>query len=95
MAGKAAKAAKRSTSRTGGARGRPAGQQRAKSKPQGFKTYIFKVLKKIDGKSDMRIGKKTMSILNSFLLDLFDRLAREAGSICDHSKRHTLGAREV
>ena len=36
-----------------------------------------------------------MSILNSFLHDLFDRVAREAGHITDHSRKRTLGAREV
>ena len=52
-------------------------------------------MKKLDGKSDFSIGKKTMGILNSFLLDLFDKLAREAGSVCAHSHRRTLGPREV
>ena len=43
----------------------------------------------------MGIGKKTMSILNAFLLDLFDKVAREASHLCDHRGKHTLGAREV
>ena len=89
MAGKAARSGKSK------ARGRQAGAKAKKPQSRGFKTFIFRVLKKLDGKNTMSIGKKTMSILNSVLLDLFDRVASEAGSICTHSKRHTLGAREV
>ena len=86
MAGKPSKAAKRGATATGSkkAPGRVAGKK-YKSGAPGFKTYIFRVLKKLEGKSHMAIGKKTMSILNSFLIDLFDRIGREAGSVCGHS----------
>ena len=83
------------SSQRGKQRGRRAGQKAKKPSHSGFKTYIYRVLKKLDGKGDMGISKKTMSILNLFLLDLFGKVAREAGSICKYSKRHTLGARDV
>ena len=39
--------------------------------------YIFKVLKQVH--SDTGISNKAMNIMNSFINDLFDRLAAEAG----------------
>ena len=92
MAGKGSKMVRSNSQK--GRRGRVAGAP-AKKPVKSFKSYIYRVLKKIDGKADMAIGKKTMSILNSFLHDLFDRVAREASHITDASRKRTLGAREV
>ena len=39
--------------------------------------YIFKVLKQVH--SDTGISNKAMAIMNSFINDIFDRLATEAG----------------
>lgn len=39
--------------------------------------YIFKVLKQVH--SDTGISNRAMSIMNSFINDIFDRLATEAG----------------
>ena len=36
-----------------------------------------------------------MSILNSFVLDLFERLASEASRLAKYNKRRTLSSREV
>ena len=40
--------------------------------------YIFKVLKQVH--SDTGISNKAMAIMNSFINDIFDRLATEAGA---------------
>ena len=74
---------------------KPAPAARKKAGSRGFKTYVYRVLKNLHGKKSMGASKKTMTVMNSFLLDLFDQIAREAGSICKYSKRQTLGAREV
>ena len=36
-----------------------------------------------------------MSIMNSFVYDLFDRIALEAAKLVRYNKKHTLTAREI
>lgn len=36
-----------------------------------------------------------MKIMNSFVNDLFDRIANEASSVAKHNKKPTLGPREI
>jgi histone H2B len=36
-----------------------------------------------------------MSIMNSFVNDIFERIASEAGKLVLYNKRHTLGSREI
>jgi histone H2B len=44
---------------------------------------------------DTGISKRGVSILNSFINDIFDRLATEAGKLARYSKKATLSSREV
>eukprot|EP01070_Trichotokara_eunicae_P001427 Trichotokara_eunicae@DN1875_c0_g1_i1.p1 len=55
-------------------------------------TYIHRVLK--DTHKDLGVSKKTMSILNSFVNDQFERIAAEAGRCCQHGKGKTLGSND-
>jgi histone H2B len=41
------------------------------------------------------ISKKGMSIMNSFINDIAERLAGEAGKLAAYSKRATLSSREI
>jgi histone H2B len=36
-----------------------------------------------------------MSIMNSFINDVFERIAAEAGKLCRYNKKATLSSREV
>ena len=58
-----------------------------------FKAYIFRVLKQVAPKAV--ISKNSIGILNSFVNDLFERIAREAGSISRYARKSTMTAREV
>lgn len=58
-----------------------------------FALYIYKVLKQIH--PDTGISKKSMVIMNSFILDMFDQLASEAIHLVNVRKRRTLSAREI
>ena len=58
-----------------------------------FNIYIFKVLKQVH--PNVGMSKKAMSIMNSFVGDTFDRIAREAGNLVKYTKRSTLDARAV
>ena len=58
-----------------------------------FSVYIYKVLKQVH--NDTGISKKSMAIMNSFIYDLFDRIAIEASKLVRYNKKHTLTAREI
>ena len=55
--------------------------------------YIFKVLKSLN--NDVSITKKAMSVMNSLLLDIFDKLATESRRLVKYNKTCTLGSREI
>tara|TARA_B110000285_G_C14824305_1_gene467968 strand:+ start:416 stop:658 length:243 start_codon:yes stop_codon:yes gene_type:complete len=41
------------------------------------------------------ISKRSMSIMNSFINDVFERINLEAGKLVSNNKKHTLSSREV
>ena len=69
------------------------GGKRRKRRTESYSTYIYKVLKQVH--PDTGISKKGMSIMNSFINDIFDRLAGEAGKLATYSKKATLSSREI
>ena len=85
-------AAKKSAPATGAKRGRKPGQKVKKAK-QSFKIYVYKVLKQVH--PDTGISSKAMSIMNSFVNDLFERIAAEASRLAHYNKRSTITSREV
>merc|ERR1712073_5029 len=74
--GKAVKAQKDVA--TAGKRGRKPGQKKGKRK-ESYAIYIYKVLKQVH--PDTGISSKGMSIMNSFVNDLFERIASEASRL--------------
>ncbi|NXN89115.1 H2B1A protein, partial [Bombycilla garrulus] len=44
---------------------------------------------------DLAISSKAMSIMNSFVNDMLERLASEASRLAQYSQRATLSSREV
>ena len=66
---------------------------RHKKRAETFSSYIFKVLKQVH--PDIGISNKAMMVMNSFVTDIFDRIARESARLVDMNDRNTLGSREV
>ena len=67
-----------------------------KKKPrrkESYAIYIYKVLKQVH--PDTGISSKAMSIMNSFVNDLFERIAAEASRLAHYNKRSTITSREV
>ena len=64
-----------------------------KSRTESYSTYIYRVLKQVH--PDTGISKKGMSIMNSFINDIFERIALEASKLCRYSKKATLSSREI
>ena len=58
-----------------------------------YKTYIFKVMKQVH--PETRISKKSMTIINNFVEDTFEKIASEASKLCRMHKRATMGSRDV
>ena len=65
----------------------------SKKRVESYSSYIYKVLKQVH--PDTGISKKGMSIMNSFINDIFGRLAGEAGKLATYSKKATLSSREI
>merc|ERR1719482_1007705 len=64
-----------------------------KRRTETFSVYIYRVLKQVH--PDTGISKRSMSIMNSFINDVFEKLAGEASKLVRYNKRHTLSSREV
>ena len=58
-----------------------------------FSVYIYRVLKQVHPETG--ISKRSMHILNSFVNDIFEKIALEASKLVRYNKKHTLSSREV
>ncbi|KAM4556737.1 late histone H2B.L4 [Fundulus heteroclitus] len=67
-------------------------KRKAKRK-ETYAMYIYKVLKQVH--PDTGISSRAMSIMNSFVNDLFERIATEASRLAQYNKRSTITSREV
>uniref|UniRef100_A0ACD5X1E2 Uncharacterized protein n=1 Tax=Avena sativa TaxID=4498 RepID=A0ACD5X1E2_AVESA len=92
-AGKKPKAEKRlPASKEGGGEGKK-GKKKAKKSVETYKIYIFKVLKQVH--PDVGISSKAMSIMNSFINDIFEKLAGESAKLARYNKKPTITSREI
>ena len=64
-----------------------------KVRKETFNTYIYKVLKQVH--PDTGVSNKAMSIMNSFVNDIFERVAEEASRLASYNKRSTISSREI
>mmetsp|Transcript_42689 Transcript_42689/g.101342 ORF Transcript_42689/g.101342 Transcript_42689/m.101342 type:complete len:126 (-) Transcript_42689:243-620(-) len=64
-----------------------------KSKAETYKIYIYKVLKQVH--PDTGVSSKAMSIMNSFISDLFEKIATEASKLARYNKKPTITSREI
>jgi histone H2B len=58
-----------------------------------YKLYIYKVLKQVH--PDTGISSKAMSIMNSFINDIFEKCATEASKLSRYNKKPTVTSREI
>ncbi|KAG8734800.1 histone H2B [Ceratobasidium sp. 414] len=68
-------------------------KKRKKSRKETYSSYIYKVLKQVH--PDTGISNKAMAILNSFVNDIFERIATEASKLASYSKKSTISSREI
>ncbi|EFO14422.1 histone H2B 2 [Loa loa] len=68
-------------------------KHRRSHRKESYSVYIYRVLKQVH--PDTGISSKSMSIMNSFVNDVFERVATEASRLAHYSKRSTISAREI
>jgi histone H2B len=84
-------------------------KKRKRSRKETYSSYIYKgelhfpvspiifsflaVLKQVH--PDTGISNKAMAILNSFVNDIFERIATEASKLASYSKKSTISSREI
>ncbi|GAB7337385.1 hypothetical protein MBLNU457_g2732t1 [Dothideomycetes sp. NU457] len=68
-------------------------KKRTKSRKETYSSYIYKVLKQVH--PDTGISNRAMSILNSFVNDIFERVATEASKLAAYNKKSTISSREI
>jgi|AntDeeMinimDraft_4_1070355.scaffolds.fasta_scaffold21361_2 histone H2B len=72
----------------------PDGKKKKKTtKVESYKLYIYKVLKQVH--PDTGISSKAISILNSFVNDIFDKIGTEASRLARYNKKPTVTSREI
>ncbi|CAG8499770.1 1279_t:CDS:1 [Ambispora leptoticha] len=67
--------------------------KKKKVRKETYSSYIYKVLKQVH--PDTGISNKAMSILNSFVNDIFERIATEASKLAAYNKKSTISSREI
>ncbi|XP_024400753.1 histone H2B.11 [Physcomitrium patens] len=68
-------------------------RKKSKKNVETYKIYIYKVLKQVH--PDTGISSKAMGIMNSFINDIFEKLAQEAARLARYNKKPTITSREI
>ncbi|KAL7148200.1 hypothetical protein ABFS83_06G162100 [Erythranthe nasuta] len=87
------KAGKKLPKEAGGAAAGEKKKKRTKKSVETYKIYIFKVLKQVH--PDIGVSSKAMGIMNSFINDIFEKLAQESARLARYNKKPTITSREI
>ena len=68
-------------------------KKRRGKRRESYAIYIYKVLKQVH--PDTGISSKAMGIMNSFVNDIFERIATEASRLAHYNKKSTISSREI
>uniref|UniRef100_A0A7E5A236 Histone H2B n=1 Tax=Panagrellus redivivus TaxID=6233 RepID=A0A7E5A236_PANRE len=87
------KGTKRASGKSSKAMRVPEKKKSKKNRKESYSIYIYRVLRQVH--PDTGISAKAMSIMNSFVVDVFERLANEASRLAQYNKKSTISSREV
>ena len=87
----ASKGAKKAASKAKAAR--TGDKKRKRRRRESYSIYIYKVLKQVH--PDTGVSSKAMSIMNSFVNDIFEHIAAEASRLAHYNRRSTITSREI
>ena len=65
----------------------------AAKRAETYSVYIYRVLKQVHPETG--ISKRSMSIMNSFINDLFEKISGESSKLVRYNKKQTLSSREI
>ena len=68
-------------------------KKRKRKRKESYAIYIYKVLKQVHPETG--ISSKAMSIMNSFINDIFEKIASEAARLARYNKKPTITSREI
>ena len=68
-------------------------KKRRTTRKESYSVYIYKVLKQVH--PDTGVSSKAMSIMNSFVNDVFEKIANEASKLAKYNKKSTISSREI
>jgi histone H2B len=69
------------------------GKRRHRKRHETYSSYIYRVLKSVHPETG--ISNRAMAIMNSFINDIFERIAAEASNLARYNNKHTLTSREI
>ncbi|XP_041054651.1 late histone H2B.L4-like [Carcharodon carcharias] len=64
-----------------------------KSRKPSYSIYVHRVLKQVHPST--RILSKDRSVMNSFVVDIFECIASKVSHLIHYNKRHTISTREI
>ena len=64
-----------------------------KKRMESFSVYIYRVLKQVH--PEIGISKRSMSIMNSFIYDIFEKISADASKLVRYNRKNTMSSREV
>lgn len=76
-----------------GRRRRRTSGRRRKEGGEGYKRYVYRVLKQVH--PGLGVSSKAMTVLSGFMNDMFERIAEEAAKLSKYTGKTTLSAREI
>ncbi|KFO33712.1 histone H2B type 1-K [Fukomys damarensis] len=69
------------------------GKKRKRSRKESYSVYVYEVVKQVH--PDTGISSKAIGITNSFVNDVFERIAGEASLLAHYNQRSTITSREI
>ncbi|XP_041065203.1 histone H2B type 1-A-like [Carcharodon carcharias] len=68
-------------------------KKRTDSRKQSYSFYVYRLL--IQDHTSTRISSKAMSVMNSFVVHIFEGITSEPLHLIHYNQRHTISAREI
>ena len=68
-------------------------KKRRRTRQENYSIYIYKVLKQVHPETG--ISSKAMSIMNSFVNNIFEKIATEASRLAQYNNKSTITSREI
>lgn len=76
----------------------PKKNKKRKYEPQNYKRYLFKILRQVHPErkgNKIGINHFAITTLNDMMIDIYERIVRDAAALCHRDKQHTLSSRHM